>query len=87
VLAGTLAYRYAERFVHLFAYTDALAMGVYGVYGANQALNRGIAPEARRRGSVQRVGGGLIRDILVRERNPSMFKPAAAVLLARWAPA
>src|SRR5687767_9017370 len=42
VLVGALTYRWSERGVHLFSYTDALAMGVYGVYGANWAMISGI---------------------------------------------
>jgi uncharacterized membrane protein YeiH len=75
VAVGTMTHRYAERFVHLFAYTDALALGVYGIYGANRALIAGIAPEgAIIVGLCNAVGGGMIRDVLVREE-PLVFKP------------
>jgi uncharacterized membrane protein YeiH len=85
VVAGVLTFRYAERFVHLFAYTDALALGVYGIYGANRALIAGLAPEgAVIVGLCNAVGGGLMRDILVREE-PILFKPGQLYTLAALA--
>ena len=79
---GTLTYRWSERFAHLFSYTDALAMGVYGVYGASWALISGLAPEASVLvGLCNAVGGGLIRDVLVREE-PLMFKPGQLYAIA-----
>jgi uncharacterized membrane protein YeiH len=82
LLAGTLTYRYSERIAHLLSYTDALAMGVYGVYGANWALISGLAPVAAVIvGVCNAVGGGLIRDVLVREE-PLMFKPGQLYSIA-----
>jgi len=79
---GVLAQRFEERSVHLFAYTDAVAMGVYGVYGANRAMIAGISPEgAVIVGMCNAVGGGLIRDVLVREE-PLLFKPGQFYVLA-----
>jgi uncharacterized membrane protein YeiH len=84
VLVGVLTFRYAERFGNLFAYTDALAIGVYGIYGANRALIAGLPPEAAIVvGLCNAVGGGLIRDILVREE-PIMFKPGQLYTLAAF---
>jgi uncharacterized membrane protein YeiH len=85
VVVGVLTFRYAERFVHLFAYTDALALGVYGIYGANRALIGGLSPEgAVIVGLCNAVGGGLMRDILVREE-PILFKPGQLYTLAALA--
>jgi uncharacterized membrane protein YeiH len=85
VLIGVLTHRYAERAGNLFAYTDAFALGVYGIYGANRALIAGIPPEgAVVVGLCNAVGGGLIRDILVREE-PIMFKPGQLYTLAALA--
>jgi uncharacterized membrane protein YeiH len=82
VAVGIATLRYAERFVHLFAYADALALGVYGIYGANRALIAGLAPLAAILvGVCNAVGGGLIRDILVREE-PIVFKPGQLYTLA-----
>ena len=85
VATGLATVRYAERFQHLFAYTDAVALGVYGVYGSNIALIAGLAPEAAILvGVCNAVGGGLIRDILVREE-PMVFKPGHFYSLAALA--
>jgi len=85
VAVGTLTHRYAERFEHLFAYTDAVALGVYGVYGANRALIAGIAPEAAIVvGLCNAVGGGMIRDVLAREE-PLVFKPGQLYVVAALA--
>ena len=82
VAVGIATLRYAERFDNLFAYTDALALGVYGIYGANRALIAGLPPLAAILvGVVNAVGGGLIRDILVREE-PILFKPGQLYTLA-----
>jgi uncharacterized membrane protein YeiH len=82
---GTLTYRYSERVAHLFSYADALAMGVYGVFGANWGLIAGLAPEAAVVvGVCNAVGGGLIRDVLVREE-PLMFKPGQLYAIAAMA--
>jgi uncharacterized membrane protein YeiH len=82
VAVGIATLRYAERFENLFAYTDALALGVYGVYGANRALIAGLPPLAAILvGVCNAVGGGLIRDILVREE-PILFKPGQLYTLA-----
>ncbi len=85
LLVGALTQRLATRFEKLIAYVDALAIGVYGVYGANKALIAGITPEAAVVvGICNAVGGGLIRDVLVREE-PLMFKPGQLYVLAALA--
>jgi uncharacterized membrane protein YeiH len=74
-----------ERFVDLFAYTDALSLGVYGIYGANRALIAGLSPEgAVVVGLCNALGGGLMRDILAREE-PILFKPGQLYTLAALA--
>src|SRR5262245_51600826 len=85
VVIGVPLYRWSERFTHLFSYTDALAMGVYGVYGANRALIADLTPEAAVLvGLCNAVGGGLIRDVLVRDE-PLMFKPGQLYAIAALA--
>jgi uncharacterized membrane protein YeiH len=82
VAVGTLTHRLAGRFERLIAYVDALALGVYGVVGANKALIDGIAPvPALLVGMCNAVGGGLLRDVLVREE-PLVFKPGQLYTLA-----
>jgi uncharacterized membrane protein YeiH len=76
VAAGTLTFRIAERF------DRSIAIGVYGVVGANKAMIAGIAPlPALLVGMLNAVGGGLLRDVLVREE-PLMFKPGQLYSLA-----
>ena len=82
VVVGTWTHRLAERFEHLLAYVDALGIGVYGVVGANKAMIAGIAPvPAVLVGICNAVGGGLLRDVLVREE-PLVFKPGQLYSLA-----
>jgi uncharacterized membrane protein YeiH len=55
------------------------------VYGANWALISGLAPAAAVIvGVCNAVGGGLIRDVLVREE-PLMFKPGQLYAIAAMA--
>src|SRR5262245_54571970 len=82
VVVGILSYRVAERFEGSIAYVDAIAIGVYGVVGANKAMIAGIGPvPALLVGMCNAVGGGLLRDVLVREE-PLVFKPGQLYALA-----
>ena len=82
VLIGVLFYRAALRFERLMAYVDAIALAVYAVVGADKALAAGYAPMgAVLIGMTNAVGGGLLRDILVREE-PLLFKPGQFYVLA-----
>jgi uncharacterized membrane protein YeiH len=82
VVVGALAQRLADRFQSLIAYVDAAAIGVYAVYGANKSLVSGVSPEAAVLvGLCNAVGGGLIRDVLVREE-PLLLKPGQLYVLA-----
>ena len=79
---GGLAQRLADRFELLIAYVDAAAIGVYAVYGANKSLVAGAPPEAAVLvGLCNAVGGGLLRDVLVREE-PWLLKPGQLYFLA-----
>jgi uncharacterized membrane protein YeiH len=85
LVVGGLAQRLAERFEMLIVYVDAAAIGVYAVYGANKSLVAGVAPEAAVLvGLCNAVGGGLIRDILVRDE-PMVLKPGQLYVLAALA--
>ena len=82
LVVGILLQRVAERFELLLAYVDAGAIGVYAIYGANKSLVAGVPPEAAVLvGLCNAVGGGLIRDVIVREE-PLLLKPGQLYVLA-----
>ncbi len=82
LVVGVLLHRLSLRFERLMAYVDALALAVYAVVGADKAMVAGIAPVgAVLIGMTNAVGGGLLRDILVREE-PLLFKPGQFYVLA-----
>src|SRR5687767_9016721 len=67
VVIGGLLHRLALRFERLLAYVDAIAVGVYAVVGADKALAAGVSfVGSVLIGMTNAVGGGLLRDILVR---------------------
>lgn len=82
VAVGVLFHRFAQRFERLVAYVDAIALAVYAVVGADKAMVAGMSPLAAILiGMTNAVGGGLLRDILVREE-PLLFKPGQFYVLA-----
>ena len=82
LVIGALAQRLVERFDALLAYVDAAGIGVYAVYGANKSLVAGASPEAAVLvGLCNAVGGGLLRDVIVREE-PLLLKPGQFYFLA-----
>jgi len=87
LVVGGVVYRFTSTHLGgvLFDWVDAAATGAYGVYGVNKALLAGLAPEAAVLvGICNAVGGGLVRDVLVREE-PTMFKPGRLYVLAAFA--
>jgi len=82
LVVGVLFHRLSLRFERLMAYVDAIALAVYAVVGADKALVAGIsAVGAVVIGMTNAVGGGLMRDIVVREE-PLLFKPGQFYVLA-----
>ncbi len=64
---------------------DAVGLGLYGVYGAQQALLADLPIlSAVLVGTVNAVGGGILRDVLVREE-PLIFKSGQFYALAAMA--
>ena len=85
LVIGGLSQRLADRFTGLIAYADAAGIGVYAVYGANKSLVAGASPEAAVLvGLCNAVGGGLLRDIIVREE-PLLMKPGQLYFLVALA--
>ena len=82
---GVLLYPLAGRFERLIAVVDAAGLGAYAVVGAQKSLAAGISPTgAVLVGVINAVGGGLIRDVLVRQE-PLFFKPGQFYALAALA--
>jgi len=68
-------YRHAGRVGRVIAVIDALGLGAFAVHGVQRSLEAGLnIPSVVLGGTVTAVGGGLLRDILVREE-PLLFKP------------
>jgi uncharacterized membrane protein YeiH len=64
---------------------DAVGLGLYGVYGAQKALLADLPIlSAVLVGTVNAVGGGILRDVLVREE-PLIFKSGQFYALAAMA--
>lgn len=68
-------HRYVERLGRTIAVIDALGLGAFAVHGVQVCLEAKLSvPAAILGGTITAVGGGLLRDILVREE-PLLFKP------------
>ena len=64
-----------KRLNRAIAVVDALGLGAFAVHGVELSLEAGLSiPAAILGGLITAVGGGLLRDILVREE-PLLFKP------------
>lgn len=79
ILAGAVLtlifHRNVQRFGRAIALIDALGLGAFAVHGVQRSLEGGLSiPGAILGGTMTAVGGGLLRDILVREE-PLFFKP------------
>ncbi len=78
VVAALLTYlfhRHVDRMNRTIAVIDALGLGAFAVHGVQRSLEAGLSiPASILGGTITAVGGGLLRDILVREE-PLLFKP------------
>ncbi|HET9598654.1 MAG TPA: TRIC cation channel family protein [Anaeromyxobacteraceae bacterium] len=86
VLAGTITSAAMGHHLHrvrlAIEVVDALGLGIYGVVGAQKALAAGLPVlTALLLGSVNAVGGSIVRDVLSREE-PLLFKPGEWYALA-----
>ena len=80
-LFGVLLRERVQRFGRLIALLDALGLGAYAVFGTQKALGADLAvPAALLVGVLNASGGGILRDILVREE-PLVFKPGQFYVL------
>ncbi len=79
---GFLLREYVIRFGKIIAWFDALGLGAYAVVGIQKSLGAHLSVAAAVLvGVVNAVGGGLLRDVLVREE-PLFFKPGQFYVLA-----
>jgi uncharacterized membrane protein YeiH len=70
-----LFHRLVDRLGKAIAVIDALGLGAYAVHGLQLAMQAGLSlPGVVLSGMITAVGGGVLRDILVREE-PLLFKP------------
>ena len=70
------------RFNKAVAWLDALGLGAYAVVGVQKSLYAGLSVAAAILvGVINAAGGGLLRDVLVREE-PLLFKPGQYYVLA-----
>lgn len=75
-LIGGLLYEHLDRFDVVFNLLDAVGLAAYAIVGTQMALHYQLTiPAAIFIGTVNAVGGGLLRDVLVREE-PLLFKPS-----------
>ncbi|MBI5382323.1 MAG: TRIC cation channel family protein [Opitutae bacterium] len=71
----------ASRVQRLIAIIDAFGLGAYACFGVQKSLAAGLAlPAAVLVGVINAAGGGLLRDVLVREE-PLVFKPGQFYVL------
>jgi len=74
-LLTLLFHRHVQRLNRTIAVIDALGLGAFAVTGVERTLAAGLSiPVAFVGGTLTAVGGGLLRDVLVREE-PLLFKP------------
>ncbi len=73
---GVVLHRLVVRSTTFVGHVDSVSIGMYAVFGAQKAILMGVAPlSALFIGIINAVGGGLLRDIIMREE-PEVFKPS-----------
>jgi uncharacterized membrane protein YeiH len=81
VVAAFFRHRFGG-LARVFIWADALGLGAYAVVGAARALGAGLStPASIMVGIINATGGGLLRDVLVREE-PLLFKPGQFYVVA-----
>ena len=73
--------RRMDRLQKVFLLADALGLGAYAVVGVEKSITAGLSIVAAIMvGVINAAGGGLLRDVLVREE-PLLFKPGQLYVL------
>jgi uncharacterized membrane protein YeiH len=84
-LVGLFFQHWVNRLTKWIALLDALGLGAYAVVGVEKSLAAGLSiPAAVLVGVINAVGGGLLRDLLVRDE-PLLLKPGQFYALAAFA--
>jgi uncharacterized membrane protein YeiH len=84
-LVGLFFHGWVKRLTRWIALLDALGLGAYAVVGVEKSLAAGLStPAAVLVGVINAVGGGLLRDLLVRDE-PLLLKPGQFYALAALA--
>lgn len=79
---GLMLHRMVPRLQRILDIVGAASLGLYGVFGAQKALLLGLSPlSAVFIGFLNAVGGGLLRDIIVRNE-PEVFRPGTYFAVA-----
>ena len=82
IIIGSFAYHVVKKFNGLFFVADALGLGIYGVIGAQMTLNVGLGVMAAIIvGFSSAIGGGILRDVLIK-KEPVIFFPGQYYALA-----
>jgi len=85
VVVSALFHKRKKHVGKIIAFFDAIGLGVYAVVGVQKALAANLSiPASIMVGVINAVGGGLFRDVLVREE-PLLFKPGQLYVLAALA--
>jgi uncharacterized membrane protein YeiH len=84
-LVGVFFHGWVKRLTKAIAILDALGLGAYAVVGVQKSLAAGLGIAAAVLvGVINAVGGGLLRDLLVRDE-PLLLKPGQFYALAALA--
>jgi uncharacterized membrane protein YeiH len=84
-LVGLLFHKRKKHIKKIIAFFDAVGLGAYAVVGVQKALAASLSiPASIMVGIINAAGGGLLRDILVREE-PLLFKPGQLYVLVALA--
>lgn len=79
---GWLLGKLIERYQRILAVIDAIGLAAFSVVGVQISLTKGLSiPAAILVGVINACGGGLLRDIIVRDE-PLMMKPGQLYVLA-----
>jgi uncharacterized membrane protein YeiH len=80
-VVGMLFHKKKKHIKKIIAFFDAIGLGTYAVVGVQKAIAASLSiPASIMVGVINAAGGGLLRDILVREE-PLMFKPGQLYVL------